>query len=550
MTRQNDKLATLKRINRCRAVLLLLVLAVGAMSMWWTAQITEKRMRVEMLNEARIAAQAINMKHVLSLSGSEEDLSTPDYEQLKEQLVRMRHASPHYRFLYLMGRRADGAVFFFVDSMSPDSEDYALPGLVYEEISDSYLQAFDTRQEAVVGPVTDRWGTLVTALVPLIDPQAEELVAVLGMDIEAGNWNWKIIRQCLLPFTGMLLLAILLLAIAFLRESETRFRELFENMRSGVAVYEAVDDGEDFIFKNFNKGAEKIDGVSRKDVIGKRVTEAFPGVKKVGIFKVFQRVWRTGKPEHFPDTMYSDERITGWRENYVYKLPSGDVVAIYDDITDRKKAEEEIKSHQKHIALINQILCHDLTNDLVVIQSALNLYNKSPEEEFLKEISSHTKKSLGLINRMRELEFFISRHSNLKPYKMNDAIDEVIKNYPSIDFEIKGMGLVMADDSLSSVIDNIVRNAVIHGKADRITITTDKKREMCEVRIADNGSGIPDEIIKEKVFEEGFIHGDTGHTGIGLHIVQKAMESYGGYAYVKDNEPKGAVFVLRFRMVK
>ena len=39
------------------------------------------------------------------------------------------------------------------------------------------------------------------------------------------------------------------------------------------------------------------------------------------------------------------------------------------------------------------------------------------------------------------------------------------------------------------------------------------------------------------------------HTGLGLHIVKKAMESYGGYAYVEDNEPKGAVFVMRFRMV-
>ncbi len=459
---------------------------------------------------------------------------------------------------------------------------------------------------------------------------------------------------------------------AALRESEVRFRELFENMRSGVAVYEVVDDGKDFVFKDFNKGAEKIDGVSREAVVGKRVTEAFPGVKEAGIFKTFQRVWRTGKPEYFPDAMYSDERIIGWRENNIYKLPSGEVVAIYDDITERrqteealrkseeryrelingmsdtawvidfnanfidvndaavevsgysreellsigpqnidtsinaeeikglieqmptdeiqvfetthttkdgktipvevksslityhgkqvilsiarditnsKRAEEEIKSHQEHLAFINQILRHDLTNDLVVIQSALNLYNNSPEEEFLEEISSHAKKSIELINRMRGLESFISRHSELKMYKMKEVIDKVIKNYPFIDFKVKGKAQVMADDSLSSVIDNIIRNAVVHGKADRITITTGKKRDMCEVRFADNGTGIIDE-IKERIFEEGFVHGDTGHTGIGLHIVKKAMESYGGYAWVEDNDPKGAVFVLRFRRVK
>ncbi len=47
--------------------------------------------------------------------------------------------------------------------------------------------------------------------------------------------------------------------------------------------------------------------------------------------------------------MYKDERITGWRENFVYKLPSGEVVAIYDDITERKKIENELQKHRAHL---------------------------------------------------------------------------------------------------------------------------------------------------------------------------------------------------------
>jgi len=238
--------------------------------------------------------------------------------------------------------------------------------------------------------------------------------------------------------------------------------------------------------------------------------------------------------------------------NFVHDENGQNTVGVLNsrDITAHKQAEEEVQYYQEHIKLINQILRHDLTNDLVVIQSALNLYLESPEEEYLDEIFSRSGKCIELINRMRELESFLSRHSELKMYDMKDAIDETIKNYPFIDFKVKGRAhQVMADDSLVSVIDNIVRNAVIHGKADRITITTGKERDMCEVRIADNGTGIPDD-IKANIFEEGFMHGDTGHTGIGLHIVEKAMESYGGYAWVEDNEPKGAVIVLRFRRVK
>jgi PAS domain S-box-containing protein len=129
-----------------------------------------------------------------------------------------------------------------------------------------------------------------------------------------------------------------------LREGTVRFRELFENMSSGVAVYEAVNNGEDFIFKDFNPAGEKIEKIGKKDVIGKRVTEAFPGVEEFGIFEVFQRVWRTGKPEYFPEAIYKDERDPGtWRESWVYKLPTGEIVAVYNDITERKKAEEALK---------------------------------------------------------------------------------------------------------------------------------------------------------------------------------------------------------------
>jgi len=69
----------------------------------------------------------------------------------------------------------------------------------------------------------------------------------------------------------------------------------------------------------------------------------FPGVREFGLLAVLRRVWETGNPEHFPIRLYQDERIKGWRENYVYRLPSGDVVAVYDDVTERMQAEEALR---------------------------------------------------------------------------------------------------------------------------------------------------------------------------------------------------------------
>jgi PAS domain S-box-containing protein len=124
-------------------------------------------------------------------------------------------------------------------------------------------------------------------------------------------------------------------------ESEVRFHDLFHNMSAGVAIYEPTPDAQDFIIRDVNRAVETIERVKKDEIVGKSVLEVFPGVVEFGLFAVFQRVARTGVAEVFPVSMYHDNRIAGWRENYVYKLPSGEVVALYEDVTGKKQVEEE-----------------------------------------------------------------------------------------------------------------------------------------------------------------------------------------------------------------
>ena len=124
-----------------------------------------------------------------------------------------------------------------------------------------------------------------------------------------------------------------------LKEYQAKFQVLFDHVCSGVAIYEARNDGDDFVFVDFNPAAEQIEHISKDELIGRKVTDVFPGVKQFGLLDVFRRVYKTGTPEHHPISVYKDQRIAGWRENYVYRLPSGHVVAIYDDISARKRTE-------------------------------------------------------------------------------------------------------------------------------------------------------------------------------------------------------------------
>ncbi|KKN54579.1 hypothetical protein LCGC14_0590780 [marine sediment metagenome] len=139
-------------------------------------------------------------------------------------------------------------------------------------------------------------------------------------------------------------------------ESEDIFKELFNNMSSGVVVYEGVKGNKNFIIKDINKAGEQISQVKREEVLGKQVTVVFPGIKELGLLAVFQRVLKTGISENLPVSHYVDGRVSHWVENYVYKLPSGFIVAIYDNVTERRDAEEKLAKSEKELRKLNREL--------------------------------------------------------------------------------------------------------------------------------------------------------------------------------------------------
>jgi len=162
-----------------------------------------------------------------------------------------------------------------------------------------------------------------------------------------------------------------------LAASRDLFQQMFDNMSSCVAIYRPVNGGEDFVLADFNEAAERVEHVKREDIVGRSLLDVFPGVKDFGLFDVLQRVSRTGHPEEFPAAEYRDERVTGWKENYVYRLSGGEIVAIYDDVTEEKESERALVASEAKYRFLA-----DNMNDVVwTTDLELNLTYVSPSIE-------------------------------------------------------------------------------------------------------------------------------------------------------------------------
>lgn len=208
----------------------------------------------------------------------------------------------------------------------------------------------------------------------------------------------------------------------------------------------------------------------------------------------------------------------------------------------KKKADVKIISLNEALHVLNKILRHDILNDLTVVLSACDMIQVDDERLKIKAINA-LEKSVSLIEHMRQLENALVSEETLTGKSLENIVKSVVKNYPDIKFNIIGDCIILCDVAIYSVVDNIIRNAVVHGKTDRIDVSINDKGEM---RVADYGKGIhPD--IKNKIFDEGESFGENRGSGLGLFIVKKIMDRYDGGILVEDNKPNGTVFVLKFK---
>jgi len=353
-----------------------------------------------------------------------------------------------------------------------------------------------------------------------------------------------------------------------MQESEERFRNLFDGISEGVAVYEAVDNGADFVFLDYNPAGQKMDSTSKEDVIGRRVTEVFPGVEKLGVLDALRRVWKTGISEDQPVSVYQDERVTFWRKNSVYKLPSGEIIAVYSDETERKQAEQErekliaeLEAQNAELERFTYTVSHDLRSPLVTINGFLGMLKEDTaagNAEAMKEdatfISNAVRKMERLLDELLQLSRIGRQDDPSEEIALADLAQEVVSmNCGKLDergirVEIApGLPVVFGDRlRLWEVLQNLLDNAAkFMGDQPRPKIEIGSRRDgketVCYIR--DNGMGI-DPAYHGKVF--GLfdrLNPKSEGTGVGLAVVKRVVEVHGGRIWVESEGPgQGSTF--------
>ena len=354
-----------------------------------------------------------------------------------------------------------------------------------------------------------------------------------------------------------------------LRESETRFKAIFDTMSSGVIVYEVIRDAEEFVILDLNKAARRIDKLRKKEASGKSARDIFPYFQDLGLFAAFKRVWQSGESEHHSVTLKGDENPespTGWREYYIHCLSPNEIVTIYDDVTPQKKAEKEQKTLQKQLFVSQKMesigafaggTAHNFRNILQAILGNIEYlemaHGHEPEiKELAKSVYDSVERGVDLINNLLHFSKKGAKYQ-LVHLELGDVIQEayeiierVFDKNIKITLDIDEGLCVRGDHSLlSQVFMNLFTNArdAMPGGG-KLLVQAKRMEDNVVTRVSDTGHGM-DKATLEKIFDPFFTLKDVGKgTGLGLSTTHGIIDQHKGTITVSSEPGKGTCFEI------
>ena len=364
-----------------------------------------------------------------------------------------------------------------------------------------------------------------------------------------------------------------------LKDSETRYRLLFDEMVSGFALHDIIVDEDgtpcDYRFLEINPAFEKLTGLRAADIVGKTVLQAMPGTEDYWI-KTYGEVALTGKPAHIEN--YAKE-IDRYFEVIAFSPRHGQFAVTFSDVTDRRRAEEELR--RLNVELEARVARR--TEELEAANAEMEAFAYSVSHDLRAPLRGIDGFSLILIEDFADALGDEGRHCLERVRKgsqtMGRLIDDMLKlsrstrggmERQSVDLSELARGVVAGLEEeagerkvlvtiaegmtgnadlrlLRPVLENLLGNAwkyTAKTEGAEITFETvehDGKTAFC---VRDNGAGF-DMAYADKLFVPfQRLHGvdEFEGSGVGLASVQRIIRRHGGDVWAEAEVDKGAAF--------
>jgi PAS domain S-box-containing protein len=369
-------------------------------------------------------------------------------------------------------------------------------------------------------------------------------------------------------------------AEAALRVSEATFRNIVQASPMGIHLYQLQHDGR-LVFVGANPAADTLLGVDNSQFIGKTLEEAFPAMRDTEVPLQYHRAALDGISWQIEHIDYADGKIAGAFEIHVFQMSPGNIAVLFNEITARKRAEEEKDKLQAQLTQGQKMesvgrlaggVAHDFNNMLGVIlghcELALEGLDAShPLFARLRDIHKAAERSANLTGQL--LAFARKQTVAPKMLDLNETVAgmlNMVRRLIGEDIDLAWMpgvniGLVKMDPSQ---IDQILVNLCINardaiGDTGKVTIETAAvtidERYCAEhadsvpgayvlLAVSDDGCGMDAEMLSH-LFEPFYTTKEISKgTGLGLATVYGIVKQNNGFINVYSEPGQGTTFKI------
>ena len=327
-----------------------------------------------------------------------------------------------------------------------------------------------------------------------------------------------------------------------LKESEERYRTIFENTGTAMVIIE-----KDTTISLANTQFQRLSGYSREEIEGKKSWTDFVALEDLEKMKQQHKIRRESNKEAL--NSYEFRFLSRYGELHHIMLTvdiipgSTQSVASLLDITDRKQMEESLHQVDTRMKLMSSITRHDIRNKVTVLSGYLALMEDIGVNSEISELMNAMKDTISSIHKQIEFSKIYQDLGVRKPewIIINDILTQ-LSIPPLISFTIDLPKLeIYADPMLEKVFENLLDNSIRHGgKVHAIRVSARQSDGDLQILWEDDGTGIP-ESEKILIFERGY----GKNTGLGLYLIENILGITGLKIRERGRYGKGASFEIK-----